>query len=83
MTKDDVKQALDRVLTWPADRQAEVIDFIEALDTQDGEGAYTLSDEDAAEVQRRLNENDPETMTFEEWSEHLRGWRERLQRMSE
>ena len=56
--------------------------MLEAIENQDGSD-YTLTDEQVAEVQRRLAEENPETLTYEEWRQHLQGWRERLKQMGE
>jgi hypothetical protein len=32
MTKDQVKKILDRVLTWPAERQADVVHVVEIVE---------------------------------------------------
>lgn len=71
MTKDQVKEVLDRVLTWPPERQADVVHMVELMEEQD-RSDLQLSDEDAAEVRRRLAEKNPETVTFAEFKEHIR-----------
>jgi hypothetical protein len=35
MTKDQVKEILDRVLTWPPKRQADVAHVVELMEQQD------------------------------------------------
>jgi hypothetical protein len=32
MTKDQVKEILDRVLTWPPERQADVVHVVEMME---------------------------------------------------
>ena len=71
MTKDQVKEILDRVLTWPAERQADVAHVVEIMEEQD-KSELRLSDEQAAEVRRRLAEKNPKTHTLAEFREHLR-----------
>jgi hypothetical protein len=71
MTKDEVKEILDRVLTWPADRQADVAHIVELIEEQD-HSALRLSDEQAAQVRSRLAEKNPKTVTLAEFSERLR-----------
>ena len=46
---------LDRVKTWPAARQAEAETLLEAIEAQD-DPTVGLSDEQAAEIARRLAE---------------------------
>jgi hypothetical protein len=71
MTKDQVKEVLDRVLTWPPERQADVVHMVELMEEQD-RSDLQLSDEDAAEVRRRLAEKNPKTITLAEFKEHIR-----------
>jgi len=71
MTKDQVKEVLDRVLTWPLERQADVVHMVELMEEQD-RSDLRLSDDEAAEVRRRLAEKNPETVTLAEFKEHLR-----------
>jgi hypothetical protein len=53
MTKAELKEILDRVLTWPPERQADVAHMVELMEEQDS-SALRLTDEQAAEVRRRL-----------------------------
>ena len=53
MTKEQVKAILDRVLTWPPTRQADVAHVVELMEEQD-KSTLRLTDEQAAEVRRRL-----------------------------
>jgi len=71
MTKEQVKEVLDRVLSWPPERQADVVHVVELMEKQDNSG-LRLSDEQAAEVRRRLAEENPKSMTLAEFSERLR-----------
>jgi hypothetical protein len=71
MTRDQVKEILDRVLTWPAERQADVAHVVEIMEEQD-RSELRLSEEQAAEVRRRLAEKNPKTITFAEFNERLR-----------
>jgi hypothetical protein len=65
MTKDQVKEILDRVLTWPAERQADVAHVVEIMEEQD-RSDLRLSEEQAAEVRRRLAETNRKTIPAEE-----------------
>jgi len=71
MTKDQVKQILERVLTWPPERQADVAHVVELMEEQDN-SALRLTDEQAGEVRRRLDEKNPKTVTLAEFNERLR-----------
>jgi hypothetical protein len=53
MTSDQLKEIIDRVLTWPAERQADVARVIELMEAQD-ESDLRLSEEQAEEVRRRM-----------------------------
>ena len=75
MTKDEVRQALERVLTWPPERQEDVVKMLEVMEEQDHSN-FQLTDEQAAEVRRELENENPETITFEQWRQHLRAWTE-------
>ncbi len=62
---------LDRVLTWPPERQADVAHVVELMEEQD-KIDLRLTPEQAAEVRRRLAEKNPRNLTLAEFSEHLR-----------
>jgi hypothetical protein len=65
MTKDQVKEILDRVLTWPPERQADVVQMVALMEEQD-KSTLRLTDEQAAEVRRRLANPSPKTIPAEE-----------------
>jgi hypothetical protein len=71
MTRDQVKEILDRVLTWPAERQADVAHVVEIMEQQDKSELH-LTPEQADEVRRRLAEKNPETVTLAQFKSHLR-----------
>jgi hypothetical protein len=71
MTKDQVKKILDRVLTWPPERQADVAQVVALMEEQD-KSTLRLTDEQAAEVRRRLANPSPETIPAEEVFKRLR-----------
>jgi hypothetical protein len=71
MTKEQVKKVLERVLTWPPERQADVVHVVELMERQDTSD-LRLSDEQAAEVRRRLAEKNPKSLTLAEFNERLR-----------
>jgi hypothetical protein len=56
---------LDRIETWPLERQERAAELLELLD--EGDGDLTISDEDAAEIERRMNDPNAETISLEEF----------------
>jgi hypothetical protein len=58
MTKDQVKEILDRVLTWSPERQADVAHTVELMEAQDSSDLQ-LTDEQLAEVRRRRAKRNP------------------------
>ena len=71
MTRDQVKEILDRVLAWPEERQADVAHVVEIMEQQDKSNVH-LTGEQAAEVRRRLAEKNPKALTLAEFNERLR-----------
>jgi hypothetical protein len=74
MTKDQVKEILDRVLTWPEQRQADVAQVVAFMEAQDN-SAIGLTDEQAAEVRRRLANPSAERIPAEDVFARLRASR--------
>jgi hypothetical protein len=70
MTKEQVKQILDRVLTWPAERQADVAHMLELMEEQD-QSPVRLTDSQVAEVERRLADPNPKFLSLEEVRERF------------
>ena len=71
MTKEQVKEILDRVQTWPTARQADVAEVVKLMEAQDRSG-LRLTDEQAAEVRRRRAQANPNTMTLAEFNMRVR-----------
>jgi hypothetical protein len=71
MTRQQVKEILDRVLSWPPERQADLAEVARLMEAQDKSG-LKLNEEQAAEVRRRLAEKNPKTLSLAEFNEHLR-----------
>jgi hypothetical protein len=71
MTKDQVKTILERVLTWPQQRQEDAAELLLLLEEQD-RSPYRLTDEQVEEVRRRRAEKNAETLTLEEFDKRLR-----------
>jgi hypothetical protein len=74
MTRDQVKAILDRVLTWPPERQADVAHVVEVMEEQDKSG-LRLSDAQAEEVRRRLANPSKETIPADEVFKRYRATR--------
>ncbi len=71
MTKDQVQEILNRVLTWPPERQADIAHVAELMEEQDSSSCH-LTDEQLAEVRRRRAEKNAKTLTMDEWDKRLR-----------
>jgi hypothetical protein len=52
MTRDQVKEVLDRVLTWPPERQEEAVRVLREMEGQNA-SRVRLGDEQVEEVERR------------------------------
>jgi len=65
MTTKALKEAIERVQTWPEERQEDAAKMLLDMETQD-KAAYRLTDEQAAEVERRLADPDPKFLTLAE-----------------
>jgi hypothetical protein len=53
MSKEQVKAVLDRVPTWPSERQEDAAKLLMLMEAQD-ESVYRLTDEQVEEVRRRM-----------------------------
>lgn len=71
MTQDQVKAILDRVLTWPRERQEDAAELLALIEKHD-RSPYRLSDEQAAEVRARMADREAPTLTLSELDERLR-----------
>jgi hypothetical protein len=70
MTKEQVKEILDRVLAWSPERQEDAARVLIAMEEQDA-SPYRLTDEQVAEVKRRQADPDPKFLTLEEVRERF------------
>ncbi len=70
MTKNQVKSILDRVLTWPRERQQDAAEMLTLMGEQD-KATYRLTDEQVAEVNRRLADPNPKFLTLDEARERF------------
>jgi len=75
MTKEQIKAVLDRVLTWPPERQQDAADMLLWLEAKEGEFYHPLDDEWAA-IQEGLEQARRGEFVSEEemdafWKRHL------------
>jgi hypothetical protein len=71
MTREQVKEILDRVLTWPPERQEDAARVLSEMEQQDHSTLH-LTDEQAAEVRRRVAHPSEERIPAEEVFRRLR-----------
>jgi hypothetical protein len=60
-----LQEVIERVRGWPEDRQEEAAEVLLELEAQ-ADGAYQLTPEQIAEVERRLADPSPRFMTLPE-----------------
>jgi len=65
MTSQQIREILERVLTWPPSRQEEAVRLLTELEEW-GTSEYRLTDKQVAEVERRLADPNPKFLTREE-----------------
>jgi hypothetical protein len=70
MTREQVKAILDRVLTWPSDRQEQAARVLSEMEEQQRTD-LRLSEEQVAEVRRRIADPNPRFLTLEEVRERF------------
>jgi hypothetical protein len=71
MSKEQVKAVLDRVLTWPDERQEDAAKVLMLMEAQD-ESVYRLTDEQVEEIQRRRSDPNARRLTLDEFNTRLR-----------
>ncbi len=74
MTKDQITAVLERVRTWPQKRQEEAARLLLQMEEQDN-STLQLSDDQAAEVRRRLADPDRKTISAEDVFKRFRSSR--------
>ena len=62
---------LDRIDTWPPERQEQAADLLASLEAGDNDDEWHVSEEDLAEIDRRIADVDAPTMTLEEFREFV------------
>jgi hypothetical protein len=70
MSRDQIKEILDRVLTWPPERHADAASVLTEMEAQDA-SPLQLDDEQVAEVTRRLADPNPKFVMLEEVRERF------------
>jgi hypothetical protein len=71
MTKDQIQRALDRVRDWPDARQADLAEIVELMEQQDS-SPVRLTEEQAAEVRRRMADPNPQTSSLADFNRPLK-----------
>jgi hypothetical protein len=71
MTKEQLKAALDRVLAWPPERQDDVVELLRLIEEHDT-SPLQLTDEQVAEVGRRMADEREPSLTLDELDFRLR-----------
>jgi hypothetical protein len=70
MSKEQVKAVLDRVLTWPSERQEDAAKILMLMESSDA-SIYRLTDEQVEEVQRRRADRNAPKLTLDEFKGRL------------
>ena len=70
MSKEQVKAVLDRVLTWPSERQEDAAKILMLMESAD-QSIYRLTDEQVEEVQRRRADQNAPKLTLDEFKERF------------
>ncbi len=70
MSKEQVKAILDRVLTWPEQRQEDAAKVLMLMEASD-QSAWRLTDEQVAEIERRRADPNARRLTLDEFKERL------------
>lgn len=71
MSHDPVKAILDRLRTWPRQRQEDAAELLTLIEQHD-RSPFRLSEEQAQEVRDRLADRDAPTLTLSELDQRLR-----------
>ena len=75
MKKDQITAVLERVRSWPAERQEDAARLLLEMEAQDA-SPYRLTDEQLAEVRRRRAKPDPKYVSLAEARKRFRRSRE-------
>jgi len=72
MTNEQIRAVLDRVLTWPKERQNDAAEILSAIERQD-QSPLRFGAADAAEIRRRLADPRPTVSMDEVFKRFRRG----------
>ena len=70
MSKEQVKAILDRVLTWPEQRQEDAAKVLLLMEASD-QSAWRLTDDQVEEVRRRMANPDRKLLSLAEVRERI------------
>ncbi|MGJ5181376.1 hypothetical protein ACQR16_33115 [Bradyrhizobium oligotrophicum] len=70
MSKPQVKDMLDRVLTWSSDRQDDAAEILALMEAQDQAG-YHLTDEQVREIERRRRDGIASHLTLDDFNARI------------
>ncbi len=70
MIEEQLDTVLERVRSWPRERQREAAAMLRLIEEQDS-SPLQLTDEQLAEVRRRRADNDAKLLTLEEFDARL------------
>lgn len=73
MTKSNVSRVLERVHSWPEERQEDAAHMLLEMEAQDA-SPYHLTDEQLAEVSRRRAKADPKLVSLADARKRFRGF---------
>ena len=73
MTKGDLNRVLERVRSWPEERQEDAASILLEMEAQDA-SPYWLTDEQLAEVRRRRANDDPKLVSLADARKRFRGF---------
>lgn len=65
---------LDRIDSWPEQRQEEAAELLASLETGDSDDDLQVSDEDLAEIDRRIADVNAPSMSLEEFDRRFARW---------
>ena len=65
---------LDRIDSWPPERQEQAADLLASLEASGSDGEWYVSDEDQAEIDRRLAGPTAPSISFEEFRHQFRDY---------